>query len=234
VSRLFENKIMLRGGTCFDFLVDTKQRAFVPWTEIVPAYVYAFSSSLSLCLALSPVSSRLPPPSRSADPKLPYFQILVPTIDTVRYAHLLHLLLSVDRPVLFTGGTGVGKSVIVSDTLTRMSNDGKVLPIFVNFSAQTSAGRTKEMIEVKLEKRKTLLRPPVGKKAVLFVDDVNMPMREEYGAQPPIEFLRLYLDRSGLYDREKTDWSWKEVKVTPLQPLLVAWSVDRVADGAPV
>jgi dynein heavy chain len=36
---------------------------------------------------------------------------------------------------------------------------------------------------------------------VLFVDDMNLPERQQYGAQPPLEMLRLLLDRAGLFDR---------------------------------
>ena len=41
--------------------------------------------------------------------QIPYFDIMVPTIDTTRFGYLMDKLLCLGRPVLFTGGTGVGK-----------------------------------------------------------------------------------------------------------------------------
>ena len=47
------------------------------------------------------------------DPKVPFFSLMVPTVETVRYTTLLEMLLSIGKPVFFTGSTGVGKSVII-------------------------------------------------------------------------------------------------------------------------
>ena len=48
-------------------------------------------------------------PSFTYDPEIPFFEILVPTIDTVRFGFLMETLLDVRYSVLFTGFTGVGK-----------------------------------------------------------------------------------------------------------------------------
>ncbi|XP_038058163.1 dynein heavy chain 6, axonemal-like isoform X3 [Patiria miniata] len=149
-------------------------------------------------------------PTFKYDPEQPFFDMLVPTMDTVRFGYLMEKLLSVNRSVLFTGTTGVGKSVIARGLLDGISEKVNYVPVYINFSAQTTSIRTQEIIEGKLEKkRKTILGAPAGKRIIIFVDDLNMPKLDTYGSQPPIELLRQYQDFRGVYDREKL--FWKEI-----------------------
>jgi len=75
------------------------------------------------------------------------------------------------------------------------------------FSAYTNSNGTQKVLESKLVKKKrNRFGAPVNKRLALFIDDVNMPIPEVYGAQPPIELLRQILDSGGLYDRDNLDW----------------------------
>lgn len=61
--------------------------------------------------------------------------MLVPTIDTTKYSYILERLLSIEKQALFTGYTGVGKSVIIQNLLFKLKEEQNVNPIMMNFSA---------------------------------------------------------------------------------------------------
>ncbi|XP_074253762.1 dynein axonemal heavy chain 6 isoform X6 [Saimiri boliviensis] len=172
-------------GDLWSIHVDFDTKRLDPWERIIPTFKY--------------------------NRDVPFFEMLVPTTDTVRYGYLMEKLLAVKHSVLFTGITGVGKSVITKGLLNKIQESAGYVPVYLNFSAQTSSARTQEIIESKLErKRKNILGAPGNKRIIIFVDDLNMPRLDRYGSQPPIELLRQYQDFGGFYDRNKL--FWKEIQ----------------------
>ncbi|RYG69461.1 hypothetical protein EON64_02655, partial [archaeon] len=175
VSSRFEE--MLQGGI-YDHMIDLQTKEVHKWSTLIPQFKY--------------------------DSGAPYFSILVPTMDTTRYRYVLQRLTSAGHNVLFMGETGVGKSVIISSFLNESVTSGKMVSYVVGYSAQTKPANLRDVLETKLEKkRKNLLGPPAGKKMLLFIDDLNMPALEKYGAQPPNELLRQVIDQGGFYDVHK-------------------------------
>jgi dynein heavy chain len=168
------------GAMCHDFLFDCKQAKFVNWLDGQPTF--------------------------KIEREAKFNSIVVPTIDTIRNEWLLERLLLKGFHVLCTGDTGTGKSVSIKNKLLSGMPES-FQSISLNFSAQTSANQTQDLIDSKLEKRrKGVLGPPFGMKTVVFVDDLNMPAKEVFGAQPPIEILRQWMDHQGWYDRKENEF----------------------------
>jgi len=132
-----------------------------------------------------------------------FASIIVPTIDIIRLSWMLDLLVLHKKHVLLTGDTGTGKSVSINAKLLVDLQDSNFNPMMLSFSAQTSSTMTQDIIDSKLDRRRIgVYGPPPGKNCVIFVDDLNMPALEEYGAQPPIELLRQWMDYGGWYEHK--------------------------------
>ncbi|CAH1959988.1 unnamed protein product [Acanthoscelides obtectus] len=133
-------------------------------------------------------------------------QALIPTADTARYMQLIDMHIRYQNPLLLMGPTGTGKSFYIQDILMNRLNKEKYEPSFITFTVKVTANQTQDLVISKLNKRKRgHYGPQKGKVAVLFIDDVNMPAKEMYGAQPPIELLRQYFDHKNWYDLKSTD-----------------------------
>lgn len=67
--------------------MDTVAHRYVPWQNILPIFNY--------------------------DKKTPFFEMLVPTVDTVRFGYIMERLIYVNSPVFITGDTGRDKILII-------------------------------------------------------------------------------------------------------------------------
>ncbi|XP_039385914.1 dynein heavy chain 14, axonemal isoform X18 [Mauremys reevesii] len=77
----------------------------------------------------------------------------------------------------------------------------------IQCGAHTSAAQIQSWIHQKLIlKSKDVLGAPKSKQVIMFIDDLNMPIPEEYGAQPPLETIRQFLDLGGFYDTKQLAW----------------------------
>uniref|UniRef100_F6U200 AAA+ ATPase domain-containing protein n=1 Tax=Monodelphis domestica TaxID=13616 RepID=F6U200_MONDO len=77
----------------------------------------------------------------------------------------------------------------------------------IKFSANTTAAKTQEMILKKLmRKTKDIYGAPNFSRVLIFIDDLNTPVPEPYGAQPPLELIRQLLDLEGFYNTEQLTW----------------------------
>ncbi|XP_044939241.1 dynein axonemal heavy chain 2 isoform X6 [Mustela putorius furo] len=164
--------------TVYEYFVDPKMRN---WTS--------FEDKL-------PKSWRYPPNS-------PFYKIMVPTVDTVRYNYLVSALVARQNPVLLVGPVGTGKTSIAQSVLQSLpSSQWSVL--IVNMSAQTTSNNVQSIIESRVEKRtKGVYVPFGGKSMITFMDDLNMPAKDMFGSQPPLELIRLWIDYGFWYDRTK-------------------------------
>ena len=75
-------------------------------------------------------------------------------------------------------------------------------------NSKTSANNICDLIEEKIsfKLKKNTVSPPNNKNCLILIEDLNMPNKERFGAQPPIEILRQYFDYGGWYDRKEKDF----------------------------
>ncbi|RVE54736.1 hypothetical protein evm_000503 [Chilo suppressalis] len=164
--------------TVYDYYVDERLRQFRPWEDKLPD-------------------------NWKYNPNLGFHNILVPTVEFIRVQLVALDMLKAGYGVLVGGPTGTGKTFLIQGTLSNL-DPTKYSTQVINMSAQTTAANVQDIIESRLEKRtKGNYVPAGGKKMIAFMDDINMPVRDYYGSQPPLELVRLWHDYGFWFDRAK-------------------------------
>ncbi|XP_068084396.1 dynein beta chain, ciliary [Anabrus simplex] len=172
----FKNVKFPTQGTVFDYFIDTKTKTFLPWTEKLSKF--------------------------DLDPDMPLQAVLVHTAESIRIRYFLDLLMEHRHPVMLVGAGGVGKTVLVSDKLSNMSENYAIANVPFNF--YTSSEMLQKILEKPLEKKAGRnYGPPGSKTLVYFIDDMNMPEVDAYGTVQPHTLIRQHLDYSHWYDRTK-------------------------------
>ncbi|XP_053555751.1 dynein axonemal heavy chain 10 [Bombina bombina] len=163
--------------TIYDFHFDGERKKWVPWSKLVPKYIHK--------------------------PEEKFVDILVPTVDTTRTTWLLEKMVKIKRPVVLVGESGTSKTATTLNFIRNLNSDSTML-LTINFSSRTTSMDIQRNLEANVEKRtKDTYGPPMGKRLLVFMDDMNMPKVDEYGTQQPIALLKLLLEKGGMYDRGK-------------------------------
>ncbi|XP_021567645.1 dynein heavy chain 10, axonemal [Carlito syrichta] len=163
--------------TLSDFHFDNTQNRWIPWSKLVPKYIHT--------------------------PEQKFIDILVHTVDTTRTTWILEQMVKIKQPVLFVGESGTSKTATAQNFLKNLSEETNIV-LMVSFSSRTTSMDIQRNLEANVEKRtKDTYGPPMGKRLLVFMDDMNMPKVDEYGTQQPIALLKLLLEKGYLYDRGK-------------------------------
>lgn len=67
----------------------------------------------------------------------PFYKIIVPTVDTVRYEYLVSKMLQENHPVLLVGNVGTGKTSTAVSVMDSCDSS-KFTILSINISAQVS------------------------------------------------------------------------------------------------
>ncbi|XP_076380407.1 dynein heavy chain at 89D [Megalopta genalis] len=161
----------------YEYHLDIEKGIWVPWKFLVPKYIHDREKNFS--------------------------EILVPTIDTLRTTWFIQTMNDLNRPALLVGETGTSKTAIIQEFLRNLGTE-KYNQLLINFSSRTTSMDVQKNIEAVVEKRtRETFGPPPGKKLLVFIDDMNMPLVDTYGTQQPIALLKFLFEKGGFYDRGK-------------------------------
>ena len=147
--------------------------------------------------------------------KVEFQNIMVATEDTIQQQYLMELVVGHQYPMLVVGDTGTGKTraikKLISLLLKKQTSEGKYgwESGEMVLSATSTPSQIQFYTESKLEKHKKGVYGPKNPSnhLLIFIDDLNMPVKEKFGAQPSLEMMRQIIDQRGFYSEKTLEFS---------------------------
>jgi len=109
---------------------------------------------------------------------------MIATEDSIKNSFLMNALVKHDFPILLVGSTGTGKTRLVKKYVNQLVNTGNWESGEMVLSATETASNLLKYTQSRLDKHKMGVFGPKNpaKSLLIFVDDLNMPAKEKYGA----------------------------------------------------
>lgn len=133
---------------------------------------------------------------------------VIETTDTLRHEDVIHSVLSQNASLILCGPPGAGKTMSLYAVLQKSP---EIDLINLNFSKETDPTIVLRAIEQCCDYIRTndgfILRPKtVGKRVVVFTDEINLPKPDEFGTQTVIAFLRQLVEKRGFWKVAEKQW----------------------------